>query len=377
MKTSEKQILIIELVMILFLTLNFFISNVFSPYIYVAFLAIIFGVSFFLLGLNRNGNVNRKRVFTSVSIVVLAYFLVTYLVGLMVGFTRTIYNSFSITNLTKNILPVVLIIGFSELTRFIFIDKSNKNKYLTILSFVVFFLFTASYNYKLYDFSVYNDIFQYIGIIILGNISTNIFLTIQCKNTGFVNNIIYRLVMEVYVFIVPFTPTLGPYVTAVLAILIPVICAFVVYNTVKKDKLDKPPKSRRKNIIAAMLVFIVIIVVMSNSGFFKYQNMTIGSNSMKPYMSKGDVIILEKLDKKEMRDLKKGDILVFRYNTKIIAHRIYEVIDNGSEIMFRTKGDANDQIDNTLIREPDVIGVLRYRIRYIGLPSIWIQELFK
>ena len=353
MKTSEKQILIIELVMILFLTLNFFISNVFSPYIYVAFLAIIFGVSFFLLGLNRNGNVNRKRVFTSVSIVVLAYFLVTYLVGLMVGFTRTIYNSFSITNLTKNILPVVLIIGFSELTRFIFIDKSNKNKYLTILSFVVFFLFTASYNYKLYDFSVYNDIFQYIGIIILGNISTNIFLTIQCKNTGFVNNIIYRLVMEVYVFIVPFTPTLGPYVTAVLAILIPVICAFVVYNTVKKDKLDKPPKSRRKNIIAAMLVFIVIIVVMSNSGFFKYQNMTIGSNSMKPYMSKGDVIILEKLDKKEMRDLKKGDILVFRYNTKIIAHRIYEVIDNGSEIMFRTKGDANDQIDNTLTREPD------------------------
>ena len=44
--------------------------------------------------------------------------------------------------------------------------------------------------------------------------------------------------------------------------------------------------------------------------------------------------------------------------------------------MFRTKGDANDQVDNTLIREKDVIGVLRYRIRYIGLPSIWVQELF-
>jgi signal peptidase len=183
--------------------------------------------------------------------------------------------------------------------------------------------------------------------------------------------------MEGYIFIVPFTPRLGPYVTAVLAILLPVICAFVLYSTIKKDKLDKPPKSRRKNIIAAIIVFIVVIVVMSNSGFFKYQNMTIGSNSMKPYMSKGDIIILEKLKGKELKELKKDDILVFRYNTKIIAHRIYEVIDNGSEIMYRTKGDANDQVDNTLIREGDVIGVLRYRIRYIGLPSIWIQELFK
>ena len=115
---------------------------------------------------------------------------------------------------------------------------------------------------------------------------------------------------------------------------------------------------------------------MSNSGFFKYQNMTIGSNSMKNYMSKGDVIVLEKLKGDELKELNKDDILVFRYNTKIIAHRIYEVINKNNEIYFRTKGDANDQVDNNLVRQDDVIGILRFRIRYIGLPSIWIQELF-
>ena len=377
MKTSVKQIILVELTMIFFLSLNFFISNVFGPYVFVVFLGIIYAVSRVLFGFRLKDNPNRKRVFTNIAIVILLYFLVTYLVGLMVGFTRTIYNSFSVTNFFVNILPVVLIIGLSELLRYIFIDKSYNNRWVTILSIIVFVLFTASYNFKLYNFSLYNDIFQYFGIVVLGNISTNIFLTIQCQKTGFANNIIYRLVMEVYVFLVPFTPALGPYVTAVLAILIPVVCSFVVYNTVKKEKLEKPPKSKRKNIIFALLVFIVIVVVMSNSGFFKYQNMTIGSNSMKNYMSKGDIIILEKLEGEELKDLKKDDILVFRYNTKIIAHRIYEVINRNNELFFRTKGDANDQVDNNLVRENDVIGILRYRIRYIGLPSIWIQELFK
>ena len=376
MKTSEKQIILVELTMIFFLTLNFFISNVFGPYVFATFLAIIYVVSRVLFGINKEENANRKRVFTNVAIVVLTYFLTTYLVGLIIGFTRTIYNNFSVTNFFVNILPVVIIIIFSELLRFIFIDKSNKNKIVIFLSFVVFTLFTASYNFKLYNFEVYNDIFQYLGIVLLGNISTNIFLTIQCSKTGFINNILYRLVMEVYIFLVPFTPSLGPYVTAVLAILIPVVCAFVVYNTTKKDKLEKPPRTKRKNIIFVILVFIVIVVVMSNSGFFKYQNMTIGSNSMKNYMSKGDVIVLEKLEGEELKDLKKGDILVFRYNTKIIAHRIYEVINRNNELSFRTKGDANDQVDNNLVRQNEVIGILRFRIRYIGLPSIWIQELF-
>ena len=181
--------------------------------------------------------------------------------------------------------------------------------------------------------------------------------------------------MEGYIFIVPFTPKLGPYVTALLAILIPTICSFLVFN--KKEKLGKALKSKKKSIVAIILVLIVIIVGMSNSGFFKYQNMTIGSNSMKPYMSKGDIIILEKLKGRELDELKKGDILIFRYETKVIAHRIYEVYDNGVEKKYRTKGDANDNYDNTIINEKDVIGILRYRIRYIGLPSIWVREMFE
>ena len=364
MKTSFKKILLLQITMIFFLVLNFFISNVFTPYVYVVFLGIMFTTAYLMLGFEKN-----------VLIVILSYFLIIYLLGLKIGFVRTIYNGLSNTNITRNIIPFVFIVIFSELLRFIFINKSNKNRLMIIFSCIVFILFNISYYYKIYDFRESNELFQFVGIIVLGNIATNIFLTILCINTGYINNIKYRLLMEGYVYLVPFVPDLGPYLTAVLSTLVPVICALSIYR--RKKHIEKASKNKKRLIIPSIIIGIFILIIMLNSGFFKYQNMTIGSNSMKPYMSKGDVIILEKLKGNEIYELKKGDILVFRYNNKVIAHRIYKVYNDETEIRFRTKGDANEKYDDPIINKDQVVGILRYRIKYIGLPSVWVEETFR
>lgn len=376
MKKSEKSFLITEFIMIVLLIINFFISNVFNVFMYSVFLLI--PLLFFIgtYGFNKSKNIYQQRVFRNVAIVITAYFLITYLLGLIIGFNRSIFKSFSVANIRYNLLPLVLIGVISELLRFLFIDKTNKSKKVAVMTCIFFIVFTASMNYKEYSFDDTNQLFYYIGYMILGNISKNIFLTIQCVHTGYRNNIIYRLIMEGYIYVVPLTPSLGPYVSTVMEIFIPVICAFVVYNSVKKEKLDKPVRFNKKNYIASVLFVTVIIVVMSNSGFFKIQNLTIGSNSMKPYMAKGDVIIIEKLKGKELEELKKDDILVFRYDNKIISHRIKNIINRENQFYFVTKGDNNDQKDNNLVKEEDVIGIVRYRIKYIGLPSVWIQDMF-
>lgn len=375
MKTSFKKILLLQITMIFFLVLNFFISNVFTPYVYVVFLGIMFTTAYLMLGFEKNDNIYRKPLFKNVLIVILSYFLIIYLLGLKIGFVRTIYNGLSNTNITRNIIPFVFIVIFSELLRFIFINKSNKNRLMIIFSCIVFILFNISYYYKIYDFRESNELFQFLGIIVLGNIATNIFLTILCINTGYINNIKYRLLMEGYVYLVPFVPDLGPYLTAVLSTLVPVICALSIYR--RKKHIEKASKNKKRLIIPSIIIGIFILIIMLNSGFFKYQNMTIGSNSMKPYMSKGDVIILEKLKGNEIYELKKGDILVFRYNNKVIAHRIYKVYNDETEIRFRTKGDANEKYDDPIINKDQVVGILRYRIKYIGLPSVWVEETFR
>jgi signal peptidase len=102
----------------------------------------------------------------------------------------------------------------------------------------------------------------------------------------------------------------------------------------------------------------------------------IGSGSMSPKIDKGDAVIYEKFDGKNMP--KKGQILVFHKNKKIIVHRIVDVVDiNDKEKIYYTKGDNNDSPDGYPIEIKDIVGVVKTRIKYIGIPSVYISELIK
>ena len=86
--------------------------------------------------------------------------------------------------------------------------------------------------------------------------------------------------------------------------------------------------------------------------------------------------IASKLKGKELDQLKKGDILVFKYDNKIISHRIYKIVERDNAKYYITKGDNNDQADAGARDEASIIGIVRMRFEKIGLPSIWINELF-
>ena len=376
MKSSIKNILLIEFVMFILLFINFFITNVFNNYIYSIFLGLILILLISIYGIELKPSVKQKRVLQSILITVMIYFLITYLSGLFVGFNKTIY-SFNLTNFINNIIPTILIIVLSELVRYEMIRKSNYNIWVVITSCILFIVFELSINFKLYDFSIPDEAYQYIGIVLFASISKNIFMTIQMVYTDYINNIIYRIIMENYIYIIPIVPALGPYVNSVLLIALPIILCFVTYGSIKLMKNERPRNRKKSNILYIIIFIIMLIILMLNSGFFKYQTLTVGSNSMKNFMSKGDVIIIRKATEEEKLKIKKGQILIFKYDKKIISHRVYEVIKRKDTVYFRTKGDNNDQVDSAIIKTSDVIGTLSYRIKYIGLPSIWLQELFK
>ena len=66
----------------------------------------------------------------------------------------------------------------------------------------------------------------------------------------------------------------------------------------------------------------------------------------------------------------------FKYDNKIISHRVVDKVERNGKIYYETKGDANDQRDGALIDKEKVLGKTLFRIKYIGLPSIWLNELF-
>ena len=68
--------------------------------------------------------------------------------------------------------------------------------------------------------------------------------------------------------------------------------------------------------------------------------------------------------------------MAFNNGSKIIVHRIYKIIKKKDDIYFITKGDNNNQADQGVVEPGSVVGKAILRIKKVGLPSIWLNELF-
>ena len=372
MKKSFKQLLTIQIFMLLVIITGFFYGNVFKNDLQIIFLFVSFVALYSVFRLDIRNDFKYRQILKTVMICLLFYFILIYIGGLFTGFAKTIY-SFSFTNLIYNIIPTLIYIVLMEFIRSIYINRSNNNKIIIVLSCIVFIIYDSFSKFYLYNLSVSDDLYEYIGLVILVSIARNIFLSILCSKSNVINCIIYRIITELYIFVVPIVPNFGPYINSVLEITLPLIIGLILMSPSKRI-LPSPNMTKRGRISSIVVVSILLLIILLNSGFIKYQMFVIGSNSMNPYIYRGDVIIARRTNSKEIKQIKKGEILVFRYDKKIVSHRVYKIITRNNKLYFRTKGDNNDQVDDNLAKESDVIGTVSFRIKYIGLPSIWLRE---
>jgi len=142
------------------------------------------------------------------------------------------------------------------------------------------------------------------------------------------------------------------------------------------DKKTKGFILTKKQVIAIPVLSILLllcfslIILPSMNGDLHF--LTVQSGSMEPNLSVGDVVISAKSD---IDDIKVGDVITFRYSSdndpyKCYTHRVNKIINTeDGNIMFQTKGDANEDVDRKLVRSSEVIGksvVILPFIGYIG-----------
>jgi signal peptidase len=95
---------------------------------------------------------------------------------------------------------------------------------------------------------------------------------------------------------------------------------------------------------------------------------TILSNSMRPSMTKGDMIVVRSVDPQH---IEAGDIILFRSGADpnaTIAHRVVEIVgnDSGRGPAFVTKGDANEVEDRGVVSASRVLGKVQYHVALLG-----------
>ena len=124
-KQSIKQIFAIGIGFILILLFNFFYPNLLNNYKDILLLAVTLLIVKFTVGLNFKRDASDKRVIRNILIYLFIYYFITYLSGLFIGFNRSIYN-YTVSNITKNIIPTLVVIVLTEFLRNQLIQKSNK-----------------------------------------------------------------------------------------------------------------------------------------------------------------------------------------------------------------------------------------------------------
>jgi signal peptidase len=111
-------------------------------------------------------------------------------------------------------------------------------------------------------------------------------------------------------------------------------------------------------LVAPFVVFAVPQAVGANHGF------VVLSGSMEPYMSAGDVVIVDRVPP---REIGRGDVITFRQGGNIpTTHRVIERVADADGVAFRTMGDANEDPDAGLVSPASVLGEVVLVIPLIG-----------
>lgn len=131
------------------------------------------------------------------------------------------------------------------------------------------------------------------------------------------------------------------------------------------------------NITAGILVTVMVLLAVALAGvrLVGMQVFTVLSGSMEPNYHVGSLIYVKKVD---YTQLKAGDVITFMLDEDTVAtHRIVEVVpdeEDPSVLRYRTKGDANEAVDGSLVHYKNVVGSPVFTIPGLGYLASYIQN---
>ncbi len=374
MKSTDK-VTIVLLLVTSSLLFNLYLGTVFNQYYYIGACFGIVLLLKILIGFPREKLLHTKDTMQQIFIYAFLYLIFTYLCGIFTGFFESSYN-LTFKGIMINIIPVILLIIGEELLRYQILKKSNSKKIIPILLVTSFVLLDVLLKFRLYNYHQATELLKCLGTVILPSISRNILLSYVTLKGGYKPTILYRLIMELPIFILPIIPDLGDYIKAILEFAVPMFLLLRFNSLYTKEKISFIGNKRVIRIIRNTFIGIIIgVMVYFISGLFKYYALTIASGSMEPNIKIGDVLIIKKTNSDELSIFEKGDVLAHNYQGKTIVHRIISIEKENEKYIFQTKGDNNNGNDNYEITEEMVIGKAIFKIPYIGYPSVWLSYL--
>ena len=377
-KRNEKQVYVLEAVFAVAVIVLALFLFILTPSIKAYYLVLVLGVlltaAICMFGYHRDKHYLKSYVSRIVISCVLMTIIVCFALGLLLDFT---YSSFSldIGHVFSNFIPILLISIATEVLRYVIFHTYYRKRtpvvIFTIITIVMNIVLVANPS----TFADYESIFITICSTILPIIATEMLCSYLCYKIGLRPALVYKLCARLYPFVLPILPNLGTFIYAVTAIILPTMIFLFTNNLHLANRKDQRRIQKRNQLITTIPIVIVLLVVVALvAGIFKHQIIAIASDSMKPTFTRGDAVLVEKTTPDKIRE---DDILVFKHEGIIVTHRVKKIIADDDALRFITQGDNQEDVDAFTTEEHQVIGRVVGINRYIGYPTVWLNDLFK
>ena len=377
---SYNIIFLFEIVILLLIILNSFKISLSNVYVIPFILVICDFIFILIMGFEKKNKRLNKIINFDIFMSSMMFIILYYLFGIVIGYAQN-NNYLTLYGLTIFIIPTILKIVFKEHLRNSLLTKAGNNKFLILNTAILFIIIDILPSLSILKTPNMRDVFLFIALVLLPSITVNILSTYISIKVGYKPIIIYLLIFSLYQYIIPIVPNPNEYLKAIIDFILPIIILFIVMKSVNKysDKDEEIDRNYSKStiIISITPIILVIIIVYFISGYFKYYALAIASGSMKPVFDRGSVVIIEQVNNKynNYEKLKEGEIIAYRTDKAIIVHRLIRIVNTDEDKFYYTKGDANKDEDDYLIKKENIIGIVRFNIPYIGYPTVWFSGI--
>lgn len=351
-----------------------------SSYAYVLkpMIWVFIGIITFVFFKNEKivNNKYKKEVNFVVIVTTLIYFLIYFLLGYIKGFANNPYDS-TLRGIITNLWTFLPMLIVREYVRYYMINNCDQKR---ILSWTLFIsLMFVAVDLNIYKFDTYFETslttLEFIIETLLPGIVTNLYLTYICYFAGYKTSVLYALLPQLALYVLPILPDADWSVLSILNSAVPFFS--YIYINYMINKMDKTLNHKEVKTVDLKgwlsMIAIVILMICFGVGLFPIEPLVIASNSMAPKIYKGDIVIIQD---KDVSEVKKGDIIRYKMDGYYVVHRVVMINeDEEGNRQFITKGDNNEDIDLYPVKEYQYAGTIKFDIPYLGYPTLILSKL--
>lgn len=323
---------------------------------------------------NRHSKLKFSEFYLLFMLVCAVLYLISYfLIGTIDGFGLNIYDT-SFAGIVKNLLIFGSTVALKEWVRNYLINSVQK-RFAVFIGIAIVFIFSFSeVNLDTFQkLKTIEDWFSYISKNILPVVFFHVFMTVASYIMGFYGTLIYATLTKFPIWMVRILPNFRwitlLLVGALLPLLFTIVLRSISHKKAVRGKRQEMKQASPYSWIATAIV--AVVTVWFALGIFPIFPTAIVSNSMKPQISRGDIVLIQKVDP---NTLKERDVILYALDDIQVFHRIIHVQYKQGVKQFIVKGDNNQFEDPKAVLAEQIIGKHIATIPYLGWPGVLLKQ---